>query len=258
MSLFIASLNSGSNGNCYYVGNEHHAVLIDAGLSCRETERRMLNLGLVIHRVDGIFISHEHTDHTKGVEVLSRKYQIPVYITHKTHFNSSLKIQPHLLRDFDPHQSIPLGDLNITAFPKRHDATDPHSFIVSSKGVTVGVMTDIGSACEHVVRHFRQCHAVFLESNYDEQMLESGNYPVHLKRRIKGDNGHLSNRQALQIFESFRSPHLSHLLLSHLSENNNDPGLVYELFSRHAGKVRIAVASRFEEVGVFEIGGEKS
>jgi phosphoribosyl 1,2-cyclic phosphodiesterase len=254
MSLQIASLNSGSNGNCYYVGSATDAVLIDAGISCRETERRMQKLGLVLENVRAIFISHEHTDHTRGVQVLSRKHNIPVYITESTHRNSQLRLHPHLLHGFDPHEILSIGELKVTAFPKRHDAMDPHSFVISGNGTTVGVMTDIGSACEHVVKYFRQCNAVFLEANYDEIMLETGGYPLHLKRRIRGEHGHLSNKQALQIFESFRSPHLSHLILSHLSENNNDPDLVYDLFKKHAGKIEVAIASRFGPVGVFCIG----
>lgn len=251
MPLYIASLNSGSNGNCYYTGSEEHAILVDAGISCRETERRMSVLGLSMENLRAIFISHEHTDHTRGVEVLSRKYNLPVYITSGTHANSRLNISPGLLHNLHAEVPVKIGDLTVKAFPKNHDAMDPHSFVVSGDGVHVGVMTDIGSACEHVVKNFRQCNAVFLEANYDEQLLESGNYPLHLKRRIKSDHGHLSNRQSLQIFQSFRSPHLDLLILSHLSENNNDPQLVYELFERHAKGLRIVVASREKPVGVF-------
>jgi len=255
MPLYIASLNSGSNGNCYYVGSGEHAVLIDAGISCRETGRRMTALGLSMENIRAIFISHEHTDHTRGAEMLSRKYEIPVYISNETHAHSRLRIMPGLLRTLQADEPVGIGDLLIKAFPKNHDAVDPHSFIVSGAGVHVGVMTDIGSACEQVVRHFRQCHAVFLEANYDEQMLETGNYPLHLKRRIRGGYGHLSNRQSLQIFQSFRSPHLQHLILSHLSQNNNDPRLVHELFQKHARGHRITVASREKPTGVFRVTG---
>ncbi|NVO20781.1 MAG: MBL fold metallo-hydrolase [Bacteroidetes bacterium] len=255
MSLQIASINSGSNGNCYYIGNDRDAVLIDAGISCRETERRMARMGLEIERVKAIFISHEHTDHTRGVEVLSKKYQVPVFITQATHENSYLRIFPHLLNRFKAHEPVSVGELTVKAFPKRHDAMDPHSFVVSGGGLTVGVMTDIGSACEHVTRYFKLCDAAFLEANYDELMLETGNYPVHLKRRIKGENGHLSNRQALQIFLSFKSPKISHLLLSHLSQNNNRPEIVYDLFKRNAGNVHVEVASRYQETGTFLVSG---
>lgn len=253
MTIHYASLNSGSNGNCYYVGSNEEAVLVDAGLSCRDTERRMDSLGLSLQKVKAIFISHEHTDHIKGVEVLSRKHSIPVYITQATHKNSRLRVDAGLVRDLIPQQPVSIGNFTVNPFSKRHDAVDPSSFTISGHGITIGVMTDIGSACEQMVRHFRSCHAVFLEANYDEVMLETGKYPPRLKVRIRSDHGHLSNRQALQLFQSFRSPNLSHLILSHLSQHNNDPQLVNDLFSRHAGRVRITVASRFEPTGIFSI-----
>lgn len=253
MSLYIASLNSGSNGNCYYVGNANEAVLIDAGISCRETERRMKRLELSIKKVKAIFISHEHTDHIYGVSVLSKKYQIPVYITSGTLENGRLRLKKHLTHHFSAYAPVQIGDLSITAFPKYHDAFDPHSFIVSGNNVNVGVFTDIGLACEHVTRQFKQCHAAFLESNYDEVMLENGRYTINLKRRIRGGKGHLSNNQALQLFSKHRPPFMSHLLLSHLSEENNTPDIVRELFSKKAGRTEIIVASRYEESPVFQV-----
>lgn len=255
MCLFITSLNSGSNGNCYYVGTEHEAVLIDAGISCRETEKRMSRLGLEMEKVKAIFVSHEHSDHIRGISVLAKKYQLPVYITPNTHRNGGLVIQDHLLRGFSSFEEVRLGELCIKAFPKIHDAAEPHSFTVSRGGVTVGVFTDLGAPCDQLIDHFRQCHAVFLEANYDSEMLHGGRYPYHLKRRISGGKGHLSNDQALEIFLTHRSPYLSHLLLSHLSKDNNCPKLVQELFSQHAGHTRIVVASRFEESPVFRIEG---
>src|ERR1700733_11540476 len=117
MSLFIASLNSGSNGNCYYVGNEHEAVLIDAGISCRETERRMLRLGLSMRKVKAIFVSHEHSDHINGIPVLAKKYQLPVYITPPTLRSGGLFIDDQLINSFLPFETITIGGLNITTFP---------------------------------------------------------------------------------------------------------------------------------------------
>ena len=255
MSLFIASLNSGSNGNCYYIGNERDAVLIDAGISCRETERRMLRLGLSMKKIRAIFISHEHSDHINGVSVLSKKYGLPVYITPATLQRSGLQLDHQLVVSFTAYQPVFIGEISISAFPKFHDAAHPHSFIAESRGIKIGILTDIGSVCEHVIRHFAECHAAFLEANYDEELLENGRYPYHLKRRIRGGNGHLSNSQALDVFINHRSPQLSHLLLSHLSRDNNRPELVYELFSQHANGTEIIVASRYEESAVYHING---
>jgi phosphoribosyl 1,2-cyclic phosphodiesterase len=254
MSLFITSLNSGSNGNCYYIGNEREAVLVDAGISCRETERRMARLGLSITKVKAIFVSHEHSDHINGVTILAKKYQLPVYITTPTLIGGKLNIEQHLVYTFIAFKAVAIGDLLITAFPKFHDASNPHSFIITCRDIKVGVFTDIGVACENVIKHFSQCHAAFLEANYDDEMLDTGGYPYHLKRRIRSGHGHLSNKQAAELFVTYKPAHMTHLLLSHLSKNNNDPQLVKNLFDSCADGIEIIVASRFEETPVYRIG----
>jgi phosphoribosyl 1,2-cyclic phosphodiesterase len=253
MALSIASLNSGSNGNCYYVGNQREAVLIDAGISARETVIRMRRLGLSMKLVKAIFITHEHGDHIKGVRSLVKKFRVPVYITNDTLREGRLKIKDEFVRNFSPYQPIAIGNLSVTAFPKFHDACDPHSFIVSSNYINVGVFTDIGYPCKHVIKHFRQCHAAFLESNYDEEMLEKGSYSYHLKNRIRGGNGHLSNTQAFEIFQKYRPAFMSHLFLSHLSENNNTSTIVENLFSGVAGNTKIIIASRHEESDLYHL-----
>lgn len=253
MCLNIASLNSGSNGNCYYIGNDNEAVLIDAGLSCREIEKRMKRLGLLIKNVKALFVSHEHTDHIFGIPVLAKKYQLPVYITTATLQYSGFTMDKHLIVPFRTYAPVSIGALSITPFPKFHDASDPHSFIVEGNAVKVGVFTDIGVVCEHVTRHFKQCNAAFLEANYDEEMLATGRYPYYLKERIRSINGHLSNNAALQLFTSHKSSSMSHLILSHLSKNNNRPELVQQLFNEHAGTTRIIIASRYAATGVYQI-----
>lgn len=252
MSLFIASLNSGSNGNCYYIANRNEAVLIDAGISCRETEIRMKRLSLSMKKVKAIFITHEHRDHVKGVRMLSKKYQLPVYITHAT-LQNHVSVKRHLVAHFEPYKPVTVGGLTVTGFPKFHDAIDPHSFIVTNETVKVGVFTDLGVACDHVINHFKQCHAAFLEANYDEHMLDSGRYPVHLKNRIKSDVGHLSNSQALDLFLKHRPSFMSHLFLSHISKENNSPVVVENLFKPVAGDTNIVIASRYKETKVFPI-----
>src|SRR6195952_1597334 len=228
MSVYITSLNSGSNGNCYYVGNERDAVLVDAGISCKETEKRMQRLGLSMQKVRAIFISHEHSDHINGVMVLSKKYSLPVYITPGTLQNSGLLLDQLLVTSFTAYEDVQVGELTISAFPKFHDAAHPHSFIITCRDIKVGVFTDIGFACENVITHFSQCHAAFLEANYDDDMLDNGGYPYHLKRRIRGGHGHLSNKQALELFTTHKPAFMTHLLLAHLSKNNNDPQLVQD------------------------------
>lgn len=253
MSLYIASLNSGSNGNCYYIGNDDEAVLIDAGISCRETEKRMNRLGLDLKKVKAVFISHEHSDHIKGLEAVSKKYQLPVYITDRTKHNSRLLLNEKLVYSFTAYKPINIDKLSVIAFPKRHDADDPHSFVISGNGINIGVLTDVGSVCKHVKGNFSQCHAVFLETNYDDQMLAEGKYPNYLKKRIGGNNGHLSNKQALELFIKYKSPYMSHVLLSHLSKDNNCADKVLQLFSSKAGKVTVSIASRHNESEIVHV-----
>lgn len=253
MALFISSLNTGSNGNCFYIGNANEAILIDAGLTCKETEARMQRLSLSMNKVKAIFISHEHSDHIRGLPVLAKKYQIPIYITKATLLSGKQLLQENLIHSFVAYTPILLGDLSITAFPKKHDAAEPHSFTISCNGTTVGVFTDIGSHCEHVVANFKKCNAIFLEANYDEEMLDKGHYPYFLKNRIRGGNGHLSNKQALDLFLNHKPSNMSHVFLSHLSKDNNCPDLVHQLFSEHARGTKIILASRFQETEVYYI-----
>lgn len=253
MSLYIASLNSGSNGNCYYIGNEHEAVLVDAGLTCRETEKRMRRLDLSMEKVKAIFISHEHGDHIKGVEVISAKYKLPVYITPLTWAHSRLRLETGLIKPFKGYEPVTIGELTIHPFPKKHDAADPHSFIIAGNGVTIGVFTDIGIPCLHVIDHFNQCHAAFLEANYDDEMLANGRYPLHLQRRISGDEGHLSNQQALDLFMAHRPAYMSHIFLAHLSKDNNSPEIAAQLFNTRRGNTEIIIASRYNETEVYHI-----
>ncbi|CAN5858790.1 MBL fold metallo-hydrolase [soil metagenome] len=253
MSLITTSLNSGSNGNCYYIGNDTEAVLVDVGLSCRETEKRMSVLGLSMNLVKAIFISHEHIDHIKGLQVLAAKYQLPVLISSNTSRHSSINIQKELVQHFTENEPVSIGNLTITAFPKFHDAADPHSFIITCKGINVGVFTDIGKPCDRLIKHFSQCHAAYLEANYDETLLENGRYPYHLKNRIRGGNGHLSNTQALEIFIRYKPSFMTHLFLSHLSRDNNSPELVQQLFDKHAGNTNIIIASRYQPTEIYRI-----
>lgn len=250
MPVYIASLNSGSNGNCYYVGNEREAVLIDAGISCRETEKRMLRLGLSMQKVKAVFISHEHSDHIRGLAVLAKKYRLPVYVTDGTVHHCG-DILAELCCSLVSYTPVQIGSLMVTGFPKHHDAAEPHSFIIADGDTRVGVFTDIGAPCEHLTSHFTQCHAAFLEANYDEAMLEQGRYPYFLKQRIRGGKGHLSNGQALQLFIDHKPNFMSHLLLAHLSKDNNNPDLALQLFIQHAGSTHVSVASRYVESEVY-------
>jgi phosphoribosyl 1,2-cyclic phosphodiesterase len=215
----------------------------------------MKQLGLSMDTVKAVFVSHEHGDHITGVPGISKKHQLPVYITDDTLTGSHLPIEPQLIRPFRKNKPVKIGGLLVTPFSKSHDAADPHSFMVSGSGINIGVITDIGYACKQVIKYFGQCQAVFLESNYCVDMLAGGSYPYHLQKRISGDEGHLSNKQALDLFINYRSPGLRLLILSHLSKNNNTPELVETLFNQQAGDTQIVVASRYGPTPVFCIEG---
>jgi len=251
--LHIASLNSGSNGNCYYVGNETEAILVDAGLSCKETEKRMLRMGLSLSKVKAIFISHEHTDHIKGLCNLASKYNLPIYITPGTLMGCRFSLRQDLINYISGHTITQIGSLEVIGFPKIHDASEPFSFLISCGATKVGVFTDLGAACDQLIFYFKQCSAAFLEANYDDELLNNSAYPYFLKRRISGGRGHLSNKQALDLFTTHKPGYMTHLLLAHLSKDNNCPDLVQDLFTRNAGDTQIIVASRNEETAVYTI-----
>lgn len=252
MCLSVASLNSGSNGNCYYIAGENEAVLIDVGISCKEIEKRMMRLGLSMQKIKAIFITHEHSDHVYGLASFLKKYPVPVYITGNTLLHG-IHVPESLVHVFNVHRAMMIGELFITAFPKQHDAADPCCFIVTCKNATAGVFTDVGVACNNVIHYFKQCNAAFLETNYDAVMLHKGRYPFVLKKRISGGKGHLSNAEALELFIKHKPPFMTHLFLSHLSYNNNTPEIAETLFKTHADNVEIIVASRFKETAVYTI-----
>jgi phosphoribosyl 1,2-cyclic phosphodiesterase len=225
--LKIASIASGSNGNCYYLEDDNDAILVDAGISARQIVQRMANIGLSMSKVRAVFISHEHADHVRGVDALSRKYSISVFMTQKTYSSYGKIINDSLLKFFSPGKPVALGKIHVNPFLKSHDAAEPCSFSVSSESRNVAVMTDIGLKCSNVISHIKDADAIFLESNYDDNMLQAGPYSPYLKKRISSDLGHLSNTQAGLIALEHASPRLKHVFLSHVSENNNTPELAF-------------------------------
>lgn len=235
---------SGSNGNCYYIGNETDAVLVDAGISAKQITTRMLEAGLDIAKVRGIFISHEHTDHVRGVRVLSNKLQVPAWFSAGTVHALRETERPNLVEIFEPGKSIRIKSFLVHPFTKNHDAADPVSFRVEHDGWHIGVFTDIGEACDRVIGHLRQCHALFLETNYDEKMLWDGNYPYMLKRRVASSHGHLSNDQAFELLRDHAGPELVHVFLSHLSGENNHPEVAAARFQSLTDRFNVKLTSR--------------
>ena len=227
----FCAIASGSNGNCYYVGNNEDAILVDAGISRKQILLRMHEKELDPSKVRAIFISHEHSDHMRGVKILSKTLNVPVYFTKKTFEKSWNPNRPVHYKFFEPGEEIQINSLKVHSFLKLHDAAEPCSFRVELNGKSVGVFTDIGEPCDNLVSHFSVCDAAFLEANYDDDMLWNGDYPYYLKQRVASSNGHLSNHQSSKLFREFANFRLKHLFLSHLSKENNTPEKALIAFS---------------------------
>ena len=250
----VCALASGSNGNCYYIGNEKEAILVDAGIHCKQLLNRMVERNLNAKKIKAVFISHEHHDHICGVRVFCNKLNIPAFFTPGTFINTSLSNRPRFYRFIEKGESVQLGDLKIHAFQKNHDAADPCSFRIQTNGMNIGVLTDLGSIGQPVIDHLNECHILFLESNYDEKMLREGPYSWPLKKRIASERGHLSNIQALNLVEEHAGENLHTIILSHLSGENNTPEIAFEAFRTLYGRYEIIKTSRHEAGEVFRYG----
>ncbi len=249
----ICALASGSNGNCYYIGNKEDAILVDAGINCKQILIRMKQKGLNPSKLRGIFITHEHNDHVCGARVLGKKLDIPVYMTKGTYQSLYVTNQPLAVRYILPGQPVMLIPFIIHPILKNHDAKEPTSFRVDYQGINIGVFTDIGSPCSNVTSHLKECHALFLETNYDEKMLWEGSYPYHLKQRVASDVGHLSNIQAADLLSEHAGPSLKWVLLSHLSGENNTPKIAYDAMKHLEDRFNLVVTSRREPTEVITI-----
>jgi len=228
----MAVLASGSSGNSIYLSTDNTAILIDAGLSGKELERRMKSVKLNPEDISAILVTHEHGDHIKGAGVLSRRYNIPIYAsagTWKTARKKLGKIGKGYERTIE--ESWQLGDFEITSFPIPHDAAEPVGFVVSDGDVNFGLATDIGYIADELYDHLKDLDCILLEANHDIDLLREGSYPGMLKRRIRGNEGHLSNDETAELLpELLKTNEKSScpvVLLSHLSAENNRPELAY-------------------------------
>lgn len=230
MVMQVCALASGSSGNCFYVGNGKDSVLIDAGISAKQICARMQQRGLQPEKVKGIFVTHEHSDHIRGVDVFARCFRVPVFATRKTAQACFLCDDEALIRVIRNTEEVTLFGMCIEAFGKFHDAADPVSYTITHGKKRVSVITDAGHACKRVQEHVSEADFLFLESNHDERMLREGDYPEELKAWILSDTGHLSNRQAGLCVLEYASSRLRTVVLSHISENNNTPQLALKTF----------------------------
>jgi phosphoribosyl 1,2-cyclic phosphodiesterase len=216
----IASLGSGSRGNATLIQHGSTTVMVDCGFSVRETERRLAVLDLSAADIDAILVTHEHTDHCSGVERLSRRFDIPVYMTHGT-LASGRCSEVAAVGHFHSEHLFTVGSLQVMPVSVPHDAREPCQFVFSADNMKIGVLTDLGSITPLVLNYYADCQALLLECNHDRQMLAEGPYPASLKRRVGGDWGHLSNHQAAQLLASLEGELPAQLIIAHISDKNN-------------------------------------
>ena len=252
-------LSSGSRGNSCYLETGSARILVDAGLSGIEIERRMAAVGVSPQKLDAIFVTHEHTDHIKGVGVLARRYNLPVYANRETLdcAQKALGKLPSVI-SFQTGETLTINNLAIETFTKCHDAADPTGLVFRNNGIKIGLVTDMGRSTRLAEDRLRACNVLILEFNYDPTMLSEGPYPLDLKRRIHGSEGHLSNQQAGELLETLSHDDLEYLVLAHLSETNNTPDKALSaakavLENRGLNRTRVVVGKQAEPSPVIEL-----
>jgi phosphoribosyl 1,2-cyclic phosphodiesterase len=244
--LCVCVLGSGSRGNATYVSDGATAILIDAGFSAREIDRRMRSRGLDPGRLSAILLTHEHTDHLRGVERMVRRYRLPVYLTAGTRQEAASLHELPEIHSFACGGEFRIDTLAIHPFSISHDARDPAGFTIGANGSRIGIATDLGQATSLVREHLRGCRMLIVEANHDEDMLRDGPYPWFLKQRIRSRTGHLSNRESCRLLDDILHPGLEQVVLAHLSETNNTPGkALAEVAPLLAGtSIRLTAASQ--------------
>lgn len=232
MALQFCSLASGSSGNCQYVSSDTTKLLIDAGLSGKYIRTALESIDVDPAEINGILVTHEHSDHIKGVGVLMRKYDMHLYVNEGTWLAMKGKIgtiNEEKVIVFENDQAFTIGDIEVKPYEISHDAADPVGYTFSAKGAKVCIATDLGIACDRVLSEMMDCDLLMVEANHDVEMLKMGKYPYFLKQRILGENGHLCNEYTGElVIEAVRGGRVNNVLLGHLSRENNFPELAYE------------------------------
>lgn len=229
----LCSIASGSSGNCIYAGTDDCHLLVDAGISGKRIEAGLNEIGLKTAEMDGILITHEHSDHIKSLGVVARKYGIPMYGTQGTidwirKRQAIGKVDESLFRVIQPEVEFSIGDMRICPIPTSHDAAEPVAYVIRNQDKSMGVITDLGKYDEYIVDKLQGLDVLLLEANHDVHMLQAGRYPYPLKKRILGDKGHLSNELSGRLLGNLLHDHFKKVVLGHLSEENNYPQLAYE------------------------------
>jgi phosphoribosyl 1,2-cyclic phosphodiesterase len=252
MAVGVTILGSGSRGNSTVVSSARTRILVDAGFSCRETFRRMREVGLEPTQLDAVVISHEHSDHVSGLAVMAKKLNIPVFLNEATcdAWARSLpdaKSPDAVLKkreNFQSGRSFSVGDIEVRTFTIPHDAADPVGFTFRAEGVKIGIVTDLGYMAANVAEQIRGCDVLMIESNHDLEMLRGGPYPWSVKQRVMSRVGHLSNTALGEFFTSDYDGRATFVVLAHLSEQNNHPELARQSAEEALGPRRDLVHNR--------------
>lgn len=249
------SVVSGSSGNCTLICCNNTKVLIDCGISGKKVTAYLTNMGIDPCEIDRIMVTHEHIDHTNGIGIMSRKFNIPILASEGTWAGMKIgNIFEENKLIFSDNSPIEIGDIKITPFELPHDAMQPTGYIINAEDKKLAVATDIGHLTDAVINSLTGCDAVILEANYDEYMLQTGPYPQNLKARIAGANGHLANKDAATLATLLAKKGTKHIMLGHLSNENNSPEIAFsevahelEFAGMNIGKdVMLSVAPRYD------------
>ena len=229
----LCSIASGSSGNCIYVGSECAHVLVDIGISGKKMETGLNSLELTGRDIDGILVTHEHSDHIKGLGVIARRYGIPIYATGGTvdamvRSGSLGKIPEGIFHEIREDEPFLIKDLKVKPFTISHDAAQPVGYRLECGAHSVGIATDLGKYNDYIIENLQDLDALLLEANHDIRMLQVGKYPYYLKQRILGDRGHLSNENAGRLLCRLLHDNMKAVFLGHLSRENNYEELAYE------------------------------
>lgn len=259
--LSLTVLGSGSSGNCAVIRTERTCLLVDAGLSARRITQRLEQVGLSVGQLDGILLTHEHGDHTAGLEVLCRKHEVPLFctpLTQETLMSGFEKAKPRW-RIMQTGAAFQFQDLRIECFPVPHDAVDPVGFLIQDEDSRLGVLSDVGFITNLIRDRLKGVHTLFMEANYDGPLLEADTKrPWATKQRISGRHGHLSNEQAAELVQHLAHEHLQHVILGHLSEDCNCPNVAKQkitaaLHSVGVTSAQVHCANRHEPLPWLEV-----
>lgn len=251
MNFEAYTLFSSSKGNSLYIRTAQSRILIDAGKSMKAIETALAELGTSLAQIDALFITHAHSDHTKGLAVISAHHDIPVHMTYDTAAQVGAQVKPELLCTHDDHYRVDLGDVTVRSFVTPHDSEGSVGYIIDIPGsYRLGICTDTGCISKEMAVELVHCDGVIIEANYDDKMLQIGPYPYYLKKRISANTGHLSNAKAAEFACLLANAGVKKIMLGHISPENNLPELALKtcckaLLEKGFDDVDITVADRY-------------